>query len=96
MMLRQGKPMEYVQRQLGHEKVDTTIRLYAHFKAGATRHYANDLAARIERLETAPEGEPRGRKTAAPQSLEAGRRHQKAPENHPKTTRTVGGRHASA
>jgi len=51
MMLKQGKPMEYVQRQLGHEKVDTTIRMYAHFKAGANRHYVNDFAARIERLE---------------------------------------------
>ena len=48
LMLRQGKPMEYVQAQLGHAKIDTTIRFYAHFKPGVNRHYASDFAARIE------------------------------------------------
>ncbi len=51
LMLRQAKPMEYVQQQLGHAKVDTTIRFYGHFKPGVNRHYADDFAARIERLE---------------------------------------------
>jgi len=48
LMLRQGKPMEYVQAQLGHAKIDTTIRFYGHFKPGVNRHYATDFAARIE------------------------------------------------
>jgi len=48
LMLRQGKPMEYVQAQLGHAKIDTTIRFYSHFKPGVNRHYASDFAARIE------------------------------------------------
>ena len=37
-MLRQGKAMEYVQAQLEHTKIDTTIRFYAHFKPGVNRH----------------------------------------------------------
>jgi Phage integrase family len=48
LLLRQGKPMEYVQAPLGHAKIDTTIRFYAHFKPGVNRHYASDFAARIE------------------------------------------------
>jgi len=51
LMLKQGKSIEYVQRQMRHEKIDTTIRLYGHFKPGQNREYANDFAARIERLE---------------------------------------------
>lgn len=51
LMLRQAKPMEYVQAQLGHAKIDTTIRFYGHFKPGVSRHYATDFAARIEAYE---------------------------------------------
>jgi site-specific recombinase XerD len=50
-MLRQGKPMEYVQAPLGHAKIDTTIQFYSHFKPGLNRHYASDFAARIEAYE---------------------------------------------
>jgi site-specific recombinase XerD len=50
-MLRQGKPMEYVQAPLGHAKIDTTIQFYSHFKPGLNRHYASAFAARIEAYE---------------------------------------------
>ncbi|MGH7390792.1 MAG: tyrosine-type recombinase/integrase [Candidatus Rokuibacteriota bacterium] len=67
LMLRQGKPMEYVQRQMGHERIDTTIRLYGHFKPGADRRHANDFAATIERAEataTPPAVAPTSRRRA--------------------------------
>ena len=51
LMLRQGKPMDYVQAQLGHAKIDTTIHFYSHFKPGLNLHYASDFAARIEAFE---------------------------------------------
>ena len=53
LMLRQGKSIEYVSQQLGHSKIDITIRFYAHFKPGVNRHHANDFEARIRAFEVA-------------------------------------------
>ena len=53
LMLREGKSIEYVSQQLGHSKIDITIRFYAHFKPGVNRHHANDFEARIRALEGA-------------------------------------------
>ncbi len=85
LQLRRGKPMEYVQQQLGHTAIDTTIRLYAHFKAGASRHHANDLAAGIERFEPALGT----REPVPPRAPERRSSTPHPPQNHPKTTRRV-------
>lgn len=53
LMLRQGKSIEYVSQQLGHTKIDVTIRFCAHFKPGVNRHLANDFEARIRAHEEA-------------------------------------------
>jgi len=53
LMLRQGKSIEYVSQQLGHSKIDITIRFYAHFKPGVNRHNANDFEKRIRAFEVA-------------------------------------------
>jgi integrase len=55
VMLGQGKSIEYVSQQLGHTKIDVTIRFYAHFKPGAMRHLANDFEARIRAHEAIEE-----------------------------------------
>ncbi len=109
LQLRAGTPMEYVQRQLGHEKIDTTIRLYAHFKAGAGRAYANDLATRIEQGEPERSAEPprpaagmprdpappETRVPAAPKAPVDVPRDSESPENHPESTQAKLRRHAT-
>jgi len=89
LQLRRRKPMEYVQQQLGHTAIDTTIRLYAHFKAGASRFHANDLAAGIERFEPVPGPEPSTLDPVLARATEGGTGTPHAPENHPETTRHV-------
>jgi integrase len=53
LSIRQGKPLDYVQRQLRHADISTTIRFYAHFKPGVLRHHANDFEERIRAHEEA-------------------------------------------
>ena len=89
LQLRRGKPMEYVQQQLGHTAIDTTIRLYAHFKAGASRFHANDLAAGIERYEPVPPPEPSALDPVRVRAPEGGSGTPHPPANHPETTRPV-------
>ncbi|HKW93020.1 MAG TPA: tyrosine-type recombinase/integrase, partial [Methylomirabilota bacterium] len=89
LQLRRGKPMEYVQQQLGHTAIDTTIRLYAHFKAGASRVHANDLAAGIERFEPAPDLEASALDSVVVRAPEDGAGTPRPPANHPETTRPV-------
>src|SRR6266849_1793613 len=89
LQLRRGKPMEYVQQQLGHTAIDTTIRLYAHFKAGASRQHANDLATGIERFEPAPAPGTSPRESALPRAAKRWSSIPTPPQNHPETTRPV-------
>ncbi len=77
IMIRRGKPLAYVSRQLGHHSIKITVDLYAHFQEGGDRHHVEDLAQAIEAERSAAEtrvlAEPEG--DAAPDgTLRAPRR----------------------
>ena len=43
LLLLQGTPIHYVQKQMGHASIQTTVDIYSHIKPGSNRNAVNKL-----------------------------------------------------